>query len=228
MRLAMLAVLVAGWTALDARAEPSAPSTVDHYQVGKRLFERKRYAEAVEAFRLALSVAPRPEVLYSLAQAQRLLGDCASAVDSYRAFLAGRPEEPLAEYARANIDRCEQAESARRTAAPPWYHDAAGDALVVGGAAAGVAGIVIWRSGRNAASGVADAPDYQAFLERQASASSAVTYQRLGLAAMVMGATAVIGGIVHYAYRVRAPSTDAGVGITVIDGGALIAGHARF
>src|SRR6185369_15534752 len=32
---------------------------------------------------------------------------CSGAIETYRAFLAGRPGEPLAEYARANIERCE-------------------------------------------------------------------------------------------------------------------------
>ena len=226
MRRVALAVIVAGWCVQDARAAP--PSEVDHYQAGKSLFERKRYADAVAEFRLALSVTPRPEVLYSLAQAQRLLGDCASAVDSYRAFLAGRPAEPLAEYARVNIERCEQAGGGQRAGAPPWYRDVVGDALVGGGIAAGVAGALVWRSGRRAATAVADAPDYQTFLERRAAASSALASQRLGAGAMIAGGVAIIGGVVHYAYHARSPRADAGVAIAVIAGGALIAARGRF
>ena len=103
-RTAVVAALVAALVAAPARAEPPG---VDHYEAGKRLFLAQRYAEALEEFRRALAVAPRPEVLYSMAQAQRMLGDCPGAIETYRAFLAGRPGEPLAEYARANIERCE-------------------------------------------------------------------------------------------------------------------------
>jgi tetratricopeptide (TPR) repeat protein len=105
MRRAVVALVCCmALVAAVARAEP-APD--DHYEAGKRLFLARRYAEALEEFRRALAVAPRPEVLYSMAQAQRMLGDCPGAIETYRAFLAGRPGEPLAEYARANIERCE-------------------------------------------------------------------------------------------------------------------------
>src|SRR3954462_10260583 len=77
-----------------------AAPRVDHYEAGKRLFARQHYAEALEQFRRELSIAPRPEVLYSIAQTQRLLGDCASAITTSRAFLAGQQDEPFADYAR--------------------------------------------------------------------------------------------------------------------------------
>jgi tetratricopeptide (TPR) repeat protein len=228
-----IAVLVAGWCG-GAAAAPGPATTVDHYQVGKWLFERKRYAEAIEEFRVALSIAPRPAVLYSLAQAQRMLGDCTSAIDSYRAFLAGKPEAPLDDYARANIERCQQAGRARREPSP-WYRDAVGDALVGGGLVAGVVGALVWRSGRSAAAALADASDYQRFVERQPAASSALTKQRLGVAAMIAGGAAVIGGVVHFAVSARTPRGDAvagagaGIDIAVLGGGGIaIAGHGRF
>jgi hypothetical protein len=105
MRRAVVAL--ACCTALVAAVARAEPPPGDHYEAGKRLFLARRYAEALEEFRRALAVAPRPEVLYSMAQAQRMLGDCPGAIETYRAFLAGRPGEPLAEYARANIERCE-------------------------------------------------------------------------------------------------------------------------
>jgi tetratricopeptide (TPR) repeat protein len=105
MRRAVVALVCC--TALVTAVARAEPSSDDHYEAGKRLFLARRYAEALEEFRRALAVAPRPEVLYSMAQAQRMLGDCPGAIETYRAFLAGQPGEPLAEYARANIERCE-------------------------------------------------------------------------------------------------------------------------
>jgi tetratricopeptide (TPR) repeat protein len=219
-------------SAITAQAAPrSAPAVdpVDHYDAGKRLFARKQYAEALDEFRRAMSLAPRPEVLYSLAQTQRLLGDCASAIETYRAFLAGQPEEPFAEYARLNIDRCERHGNPppEPVEAAPWYRDVAGDALVGGGMVAGVIGTLVWRSGRAAANRLSDAPDYQSFVERRAAASSATTKQWIGGAAMIAGGAALIGGVIHYV-RHGQPSHRASFGVAVGAGGALVIGQAAF
>jgi len=222
------------WTAPVASAAPTPP--VDHYQVGKRLFEQKRYAQALEEFRQALSLTPRPEVLYSMAQTQRLLGDCASAIDTYRAFLAARPGEPLAEYARANIERCEREVKPPREAPPvrpvappaPWYRDVAGDLLVGGGLVAGAAGVVVWRTGRAAATHLAAAPDYETFLARQAAAKSAYTEQRVGVAAMIAGGAAVIAGAIHYVYRARSSHRESSVGVALSPTGPMLVGRGTF
>lgn len=224
--LIALVVAVAG----IAHAAPPKPSRspgavdhVDHYEAGKRLFERKRYAEALEQLRLALSIAPRPEVLYSMAQAQRLLGDCTSAIETYRAFLAGQPDEPFAGYARLNIERCERSGKAEPAPEPPsaWYRDVAGDALVGSGIAVAVVGTLVWRSGRTAALRLSDASDYEAFLERRDDASSAVTKQTLGISGMIVGGAAILGGIVHYVRGARS-RRSAVLGIAVTADGAML------
>jgi tetratricopeptide (TPR) repeat protein len=222
----LVLIVVVSWTASMARAAPDRPRAVDHYQVGKRLFEQKRYAEALEEFRQALSLTPRPEVLYSMAQTQRLLGDCASAIGTYRAFLAARPGEPLAEYARANIERCEHEAGSARD--PAWYRDVVGDLLVGGGLVAGVTGAVVWRSGRADAMDLARAPDYQTFLARQSAASSALTEQRVGIAAMIVGGVAVVGGVVHYVHQARSSRRESSLGIALTAGGAIITGRGTF
>jgi len=202
--------------------------------VGKQLFARKLYAQALQEFRQALSVSPRPEVLYSMAQSQRMLGDCTSAIDTYRAFLAGQPGEPLAGYARANIERCEQqgktvgGGAAGEPSSSPWYRDLVGDVLVGGGIAVGVTGVVVWHAGRSTAQNVAAAPDYQTFLERQAAASSALTQQRIGVAAMIVGGAALVGGIVHYVHHARSSRREVSLGVALTAGGAMVAGHGTF
>jgi tetratricopeptide (TPR) repeat protein len=220
-------------SSLVAHAAPRSPSPidqVDHYEAGKRLFARGAYTDALEEFRRAMSIAPRAEVLYSMAQTQRLLGDCASAVTSYRAFLAGQPEEPFAEYARLNIERCEQHGNAppERAETAAWYRNTAGDALVVGGLVAGVVGTLVWRSGRNAANRLADAPDYESFLERRAEASSAVTKQWIGGAAMITGGAAIIGVVISYVHHGRSSRHAASLGIAIGGGSAMVTGHAAF
>ena len=236
MTRAVFALAIAAWGAASvAHAAPNPPA-VDHYQVGKRLFEQKRYAQALDEFRQALSLAPRPEVLYSMAQTQRLLGDCASAIDTYRAFLASRPGEPLAEYARANIERCEREVSAARGSSPAlrpdpnaaWYRDIVGDLLVGGGVAVGAAGAVVWRSGHAAAVKLGAAPDYQTFLARRAAASSALVEQRVGITAMIAGGAAVIAGVAHYVHHARASRRESSLGVALGPYGALLVGRGTF
>lgn len=236
----ILAFGTASLSGRPAHAAPRSPTVapIDHYEAGKRLFAAKLYVAALEEFRLALAISPRPEVLYSMAQTQRLLGDCASAIETYRAFLASQPDEPFAQYARLNIDRCTLPASSSSPPPPPpeslasdaWYRDAVGDALVGGGVVAGVVGAIVWRSGRQAANRLADAPDYQSFVDRRAAASSAVTKQWGGGSAMVVGGVAIVGGIVHYIYRGRSSSPARGpaLGVAITSGGAMVTGHGAF
>jgi tetratricopeptide (TPR) repeat protein len=220
-----LVVALAG-AAPVAHAAPGPPAAVDHYQVGKRLFEQKRYDQALSEFHQALALTPRPEVLYSMAQTQRLLGDCERAVDTYLAFLAARPGEPLAGYAHANIDRCEREVAVARDAA--WYRDVVGDALVGGGLIVGVTGAVAWRSGRGTAPGLAELSDSRILDTRPTIAAPGTTEQQLGVAAMIVGGVAIAGGIVHYVHRARSVRRDAALGVALTSGGALIAGSGTF
>jgi hypothetical protein len=262
-------------TALVAAPARAEPPGVDAYEAGKRLFLARRYAEALDEFRRALAVAPRPEVLYSMAQAQRMLGDCPGAIETYRAFLAGRPGEPLAEYARANIERCEAVLHGAERGGPerggaerggserggserggserggsergglerggperggperggpgrPWYRDGLGDVLVGAGVVAGVAGAVIWRSGRTTARAVAGAPDYQTFLQRRSAAGSALAEQAIGIAAMIAGGAAVVAGVVHYVRDTDPARGELALGIAPTPGGAMLSGRGTF
>lgn len=244
-----------GWLAIAcallACGTAGAQPVVDHYQRGRQLFADKQYAAAIEEFRRALSIAPRPDILYSLAQAQRMIGDCASAIDSYRAFLAGQPTDRLAEYARANIERCErtlrESQPPRPPSAvppspapappppppatgerPPWYHDTVGDVLIVGGALAGVAGTALWHAGRDTATRVGQSPDYQTFLARSAAASSALTEQRLGVAAMVTGGAAIVAGVIHCVRHTHSARGEPAIGVAWSTGGPLLVGRGSF
>ena len=91
----------------DAAADAAAgeggapdPAAVERarelYQAGSAAYEATRYAVAVEAFEEAYRLAPRPTVMFSLAQAQRLQyfldGDAARlrrAVELYRRYADG-------------------------------------------------------------------------------------------------------------------------------------------
>jgi tetratricopeptide (TPR) repeat protein len=82
-----------------------------------KLYNAQMYAQAAEAFRSAYLIDPAPKLLFSIAQAQRVGGDCAQATESYRAFLRTNPEASAAALARDNMALCQPVETP--TPVPP-------------------------------------------------------------------------------------------------------------
>jgi tetratricopeptide (TPR) repeat protein len=74
---------------------------------GEERFRQKDYAGAIAAFDAGYALDPQPIFLYDKAQAQRLAGDCATAIDTYKQFLATQPPDKEAIRARKNIATCE-------------------------------------------------------------------------------------------------------------------------
>jgi hypothetical protein len=86
---------------------------------GLKLFQSQRYDEAIALFRSAYVLLPTPGLLYNLAQAQRLKGDCKAAVATYREFLLRDPHGPLGELARAHLASCQGDDETKAPPAPP-------------------------------------------------------------------------------------------------------------
>jgi hypothetical protein len=97
--------------------EPASHEWRRHFQRGLQLFDEHRYALAIDEFRAGYAIEPRGELLYALGQAQRLGGDCPSAIATYRAFLAGAPTPQQSAVVQQNIADCE--ETLRRTTITP-------------------------------------------------------------------------------------------------------------
>ena len=104
--LALLALVLAATAQAAAPAEEAARLRAhlqDHPNDAKGWFrlgvveaERKRYAEALEAFRKAKHLMPdRPEPLVNLAVIYNELGDARAAADELEAALALRPKDPF-------------------------------------------------------------------------------------------------------------------------------------
>ena len=96
----VMTALVAGSAAADPAAEAVARA--------KKAFKEERYADAIADFRVAYAAKKDPKILYAIAQAQRMAGDCEGAIESYKEFLASKPDKKLKEYSQANIDRCKE------------------------------------------------------------------------------------------------------------------------
>jgi hypothetical protein len=110
----LLVVLAVG-TARGDEAHDVAQKHVDH---GLRLYDIAKYAEAIAELKTGYEIEPRPEILYTIGQAERLRGDCKKAIEAYRAFLRSHPVAKRASSARQNIARC-QTELAQAPPPPP-------------------------------------------------------------------------------------------------------------
>jgi tetratricopeptide (TPR) repeat protein len=76
---------------------------------GRAFHDAGDYAHAIAAFTQAYVMAPSPALLFNLAQAYRLQGDCDDAALMYERYLATNPSTDgrvLAETHLANVERC--------------------------------------------------------------------------------------------------------------------------
>lgn len=92
-----------GWSgAVPAKARALA-------ERGRALHDAGDYASAIVAFTQAYAMAPSPALLFNLAQAYRLQGNCDDAVVMYQRYLATEPGpegRALATTHLANVERC--------------------------------------------------------------------------------------------------------------------------
>jgi tetratricopeptide (TPR) repeat protein len=113
VRIALLVILV---PMTAARAEPVGSARGEaqmHVDRGLALYEAKEYAAAAAELETAYALGQQRDVLYALAQARRLAGDCRGAVPLYRKFLDANPPAREADLARKNVSRCDDAKSDR-------------------------------------------------------------------------------------------------------------------
>lgn len=101
----VLACLLPTWAwAQDLDAAAAAKL---HRDAGALFFQRGSYAEAIEQFEKARSLAPVPEDLFNIGQAERLRGNCPAALRAYAEYLQGNPEPARREATEINVARCE-------------------------------------------------------------------------------------------------------------------------
>lgn len=192
-------------------------------------FAQERYAEAADAFGEAYTAHPLPRYLWAQAQAERLAGDCAAAIEVYDAFLATEPAEKDAADARDARKACER-ELERREPADTETKHAATTTSPTEGSASTPAGEpeplpserppLRWYrdpwGGALVGSGVfvggigigllvsavrldRDAGDASTEGAYEASREDAVLRQRVGIATVAVGSGLVVAGVVRWA-----------------------------
>ncbi len=107
-------ILVAAFMAMPAavRADEAIPEKArklaDH---GRAMHDRGDYGRAIAAFKEAYVMAPSPGLLFNLAQAYRLQGNCDDAALMYRRYIATGPTadaRAIAEGHLQTVERCTQ------------------------------------------------------------------------------------------------------------------------
>src|SRR6476660_9887663 len=102
IRIAIIALVIA--VASPAFAQKSRANEL--VKQAKTHFEVQEYAEAEAELKEAYKIDPRPEIMYALAQAQRMNGECDKAIISYKNFLRSNPAETQRKLAEDNIATC--------------------------------------------------------------------------------------------------------------------------
>jgi tetratricopeptide (TPR) repeat protein len=131
--LAVASLLAAATSAHAAPPDPpAAPASADGRAHAKRLFEQGQahydlgeYDEAIAAFREAYEISSAPALLFNIAQAHRLKGDCPRALQVYRHFVRLDPDSPRRSAAEGQIAslsaQCEHKGDAAAPSTPGRY-----------------------------------------------------------------------------------------------------------
>jgi tetratricopeptide (TPR) repeat protein len=108
--LAVIAAAALLWAA-PAFAGPIPQKAKQLAEHGRAMHERGEYDRAITAFKEAYVIAPSAGLLFNLAQAYRLQGNCDDAVLMYKRYLATNPSvdaRAIAETHLATVERCVQ------------------------------------------------------------------------------------------------------------------------
>lgn len=100
MRALALAIVLSSRIAAADSAADLLKQGVEQYKAGK-------YADAVVSIGKAYQLDPKPETLFTLAQAERLSGDCKSAVPHYRQVIEQVGDFNVAKLVQQNLQLCE-------------------------------------------------------------------------------------------------------------------------
>ncbi len=235
-----------------ARADHSSADADRHLHRGLEHFQHRDYQRAIREFHAGYAIAPRREFLFALAQAERLSGDCRSAIIYYRQFLSRNPPQRQATAAFEQIEHCQKAlaegpgaverpapaptprPAVQQPVAPPvvaaaparrhWYADGPGDALFGGGIALAAGSVVMLLSANVAAADARSASTYPQFDQRSAAVT---TRRRLAIGFAIAGALALSGATYRFVTRGGA-ERERRIALVPTDGGAAVAIGGRF
>ena len=119
LTLALVVIALVAHAAPAAADEELSPAARGHLDRGVAYFGDKDYEAAITEFKAGYEIDPKPAFLYAWAQAERLSGDCASAVPLYERFIESEPDAERQEAAKKNLERCRTALGPEPAVPPP-------------------------------------------------------------------------------------------------------------
>lgn len=103
-----LAVLAAQLICLAGTAHADKEKPADLLKKGVAAYKAGHYDEAVALIAKAYEQEPRPETLFTLAQAERLAGHCDAAIPHYKQLLANNTDLNIAKIVETSLALCPQ------------------------------------------------------------------------------------------------------------------------
>jgi len=98
----------------------AAPSAESLYTEGQAAYDRGDYATAIARWQASFDVSGATALLFNVAQAERLSGDCPRALATYRKFIAADPDPSSEQHKLAeDLERELAAKCVEPTPAPP-------------------------------------------------------------------------------------------------------------
>jgi tetratricopeptide (TPR) repeat protein len=207
-----------------------------------------RFADALVELKAAYALEPKPDLLFAIGQINVKLERCDEAIDYYEKYLATKPSAQAQSDTQQAIDTCKAQIAAAQPPPPPppgsdspflpassgphdtsarspWYKDKIGDALVIGGAAATVVGLVLYVGARGDLDDAESASSVARYDELVDSAHSKRTWSvvMFGGGAVLVGA-----GVVRYMMRGGSSKETRGVGMVPAAGGGLVTWAGQF
>jgi tetratricopeptide (TPR) repeat protein len=100
-----------------AHADGEREQSKAHFVEGTKAFEQGDYARAIVEYEAAYKILPIPEILFNLAQAQRLKGDARKAIELYQRYVAIAPNGRAVGEAKTDIEALTAQLTAEKAAA---------------------------------------------------------------------------------------------------------------
>lgn len=217
--VSLIVVILATGQSATATASPDAEVL---YVEGQEAYDRADYATAIQRWRRSHEISGEIGLLFNLAQALRLSGDCAAALKTYRRFIEADPD-PASEQHGLATDLTRELETACRstltsdadppapgTNAPPHDHVDQGQrpghalrttGLVTSGAGALllVTGLIVGQHARSLGDDVTTACAVTCdWNEQQSKEAAGRRYTIVGYALDAVGVVAIAGGAIMY------------------------------
>jgi tetratricopeptide (TPR) repeat protein len=99
----LLFVGLAGDAGAQPKKDPNDAKAAAHYKQGRAYFKAEVWDKALEEYKQAYALSPRPLLLYHLGTVYEKLGDRATALDHYKRFLDQAPDSEGADQARMRV-----------------------------------------------------------------------------------------------------------------------------